>query len=102
MVLFMLFSLLMGSLLTWLLLRGGRLGSQLFQVPMCLPRLYLRTTHITIDANQVGQVIPVNDHLKCIRPASGRIAYLTLARPPRPRPQMPKALRTLLLTFFTL
>ena len=102
MVLFMLCSLLMGSLLTWQMWRRGWFGNKLTQAWMCLPRFYLRTTHITLDPDQVGHVIPVNDHLKYIRHASGRTAFLLVPRPPQSRPQMPKALRTFLLAFFTL
>lgn len=102
MVLFILSFLLIGSLLTWQMWLRGRLGGKLSQAQICLPRWYLRTTHITIDASQVGQVIPVNDHLKFIRHESGRSAYLLMPRPPQSRPEMPKVLRAFLLTFFTL
>jgi hypothetical protein len=64
--------------------------------------LYLPCTHITIDQTQLGHIIPVNDDLQLIRHASGRLAYLPVRRPVPQRRPMPRALRAVLLTFFTL
>jgi hypothetical protein len=80
----------------------SHLGKKLAAARMCPPALYLRTTHVQIHPSQIGHVIPVNDHLKMIRHASGRSGFLLLPRPARPRPPMPAALKVLLFTFFSL
>jgi hypothetical protein len=64
--------------------------------------LFLRTTRITVDASQFGHAIPVNDHLQLLRHASGRTVCLLVPRPQRQRPPMPRLVRAVLLTFFTL
>ncbi|MBA3823976.1 MAG: hypothetical protein H0X24_08775 [Ktedonobacterales bacterium] len=64
--------------------------------------LYLPSTRITIDHTQLGHIIPVNNDLQLIRHASGRIAYLPVRRHVAQRRPMPRALKALLLTFFTL
>jgi len=64
--------------------------------------LYLPSTRITIDPTQLGHIVPVNDDLQLIRHASGRLAYLPVRRHVPPRRPMPRALKALLLTFFTL
>lgn len=62
----------------------------------------LRTTYITVQPQQIGQVITVNEHLIYIRHASGRAAFLPSAPPAPVRPPMPRRLRAVLATFFTL
>jgi len=90
------------SIILWEVWTRGGVGRKLADARLCPRALPLRTTHVTIAPNQVGQIIPVNDHLQMIRHASGRSAYLPVARPHNPRPPMPHALKALLLTFFTL
>lgn len=64
--------------------------------------LFLRTTRISVDASQFGHAIPLNDHFQLLRHASGRTVCLLIPRPQRQRPPVPRLVRAVLLTFFTL
>jgi hypothetical protein len=79
-----------------------RLHHKLVAARSRIAALFLRTTHITVDASQFGHAIPVNDHFQLLRHASGRTVCLLIPRPQRQRPPMPRLVRAVLLTFFTL
>jgi hypothetical protein len=79
-----------------------QITKKLADVSLSLSTLFLRTTRITLDRDQIGHLVPVNDHLKLIRHVSGRSAYLLVPPPLRPRPPMPRMLKAILVTFFTL
>lgn len=102
MVLSMLATLLAGTVVIWKLWTRCHLGRKLADARLSWRTVPLRTTRVTVDPSQVGQLIPVNDHLKLIRHASGHLAYLPLRPTLRPRPPMPRVLKAMLLTFFTL
>jgi hypothetical protein len=90
------------SILLWELGTRSRVGAKLSLARICLSALFLRTTRVTIDASQLGHAVPINERMHLVRHASGRTAYLLLPRPLRPRPPMPRLVRAVLLTFFTL
>ena len=78
------------------------LGRRVADAHMRLQRLYLPQTRVVIEPDMFGHIIKVTDDLSMIRHASGRVAYMPMPRPTRaPRP-LPRALKAVLLTFFTL
>lgn len=90
------------TIVSWEVWTHSQLGRRLAHARLCLPALFLRTTHVTLAADQMGHAVSVNDHLQLVRHASGRSAYLLLPSPSRPRPPMPRMVKAVLLTFFTL
>jgi hypothetical protein len=90
------------SIILWEVWQRSPVRRKLDTARVTLHALPLRTTQVTLAPEEIGRVIPVNDHLQMIRHASGRIAYLPVLRPRPARPPMPPALKALLLTFFTL
>jgi len=102
MLLFPLTLLTIGAAILWKARLHRRILDIFTELWLRIQAAYLPSTRITIDQSQFGHIIPVNDELHLIRHASGRLAYLPVRRHMPQRRPLPRALKALLLTFFTL